>query len=187
MKYRRLFWMALVLALLLTGCTKAQDTLKFVNRNKGVSRENGASYELNLGKNVQNATITAEFWQNGECTLGDSLALNGETKQIDFRILVSSLSEEAKTLQVQFQGDSADVMTMDAFELPQTSIGYSFAAYELEKALCVAPGQEVILGALAVDVGAGVRTLDCESLINAPGKLEEYSCILVIRATFAAE
>lgn len=73
------------------------------------------------------------------------------------------------------------------FEIPQNVSGYLFEASEDKETFEVCAEDEVLLCAIAFDTGNGIRTVDCNSLIEYSERIKEYSCILVIRATFTAE
>lgn len=173
----------------LTGCTGQKDTITFHSEWSSLANNKRASYGVNIGNKVGGATVTAELWQNGECTESTPLTLNIGTKTIDISLLIDELWTEntEKSLNVQICTDEQSGSVLAAFPLPEDIIGYSFAAYNDREKIEVNPGENVILCALAFDTGSGVRSADCKSLIDEPGKLKEYSCIAVIRAAFTAE
>lgn len=173
----------------LAGCAGQKDTITFHSEWSSLANNKRASYEVNIGNKVGGASVTAELWQDGECTKGTPLTLNSGTKNIDISLLIDELWTEnaEKALNVQIGTDEQSGSVLAAFPLPEGIIGYSFAAYNDREKIEVNAGEDVILCALAFDTGSGVRTLDCKSLIDEPGRLEEYSCIAVIRAAFTAE
>ena len=124
-----------------------------------------------------------------ECTESTLLTLDIGTKTIDISLLIDELWTEnaEKSLNAQIGTDEQSGSVLTAFPLPEDIIGYSFAAYNDREKIEINPGEEVMLCALAFDTGSGVRSLDCKSLTNEPGKLKEYSCIAVIRTAFTAE
>ena len=140
-------------------------------------------------RKVVGATVTADLWQDGECTEGTPLTINSGTKTIDISLLIDELWTEnsPKALNVQIDTNELPGSVLTSFALPEEIIGYSFAAYNDREKIEVNPGEEVILCALAFDTGSGVRSVDCKSLIDEPGRIEGYSCIAVIRAAFMAE
>lgn len=189
MKTKGLFLVLLALVICLAGCTSKQDTLKFIYENAGLPNKECASYEVNIGDKVGGATVVAELWQNGECTKSTPLILNNETDKIYISIFVDGFGKEddAKGLNVQIEADEVSGSILTYFELPAELIGYSFTAYDDKEVINVTAGEEILLGAMAFDTGAGVRTVDCKSLIDEPGKINDYSCILIIRAAFTEE
>lgn len=172
----------------LAGCAGQKDTITFHSEWSSLANNKRASYDVNIGNKVGSATATAELWQNGECTENTPLTLNVGAKSIDISLLIDELWTEnaEKALNVQISTDEQSGSVLTAFPLPEGVIGYSFAAYNDREKIEVNPGEEVILCALAFDTGSGVRSVDCKSLIDEPGKLKEYSCIAVIRMVFTA-
>ena len=63
----------------------------------------------------------------------------------------------------------------------------SYHSYEDRKIIDVHAGEEVLLCAMAFDTGTGVRSVSCERLSEDSEQLQEYACLLVIRASFTAE
>lgn len=166
------------------GCASKKDTLKFIYEGTGLPDKECASYEVNIGSQVGGAVIVAELWKDGQCTKSTPLTVNKDTKKIDFSFLVE---DENNGLNVQIETDQVSGSVLTCFELPEDVKGYSFTAYEDKEIINISAGEEVLLGAMAFDTGKGVRIIDCESLISQPERIKEYSCILVIRATFTAE
>ena len=173
----------------LAGCTGQKDTITFHSEWSSLTNNKRASYDVNIGNKVGGASVTAGLWQDGQCTESTPVILNSGTKTIDISLLIDELWTEnaEKSLNVQICTDEQSGSVLAAFPLPEGIIGYSFAAYNDREKIEVNAGEDVILCALAFDTGSGVRSVDCKSLINEPGRLEEYSCIAVIRAAFTAE
>lgn len=147
------------------------------------------SYQVDIGNKVGGATVVAELWRQGECIKSTPLVLNNETEKIYISLLVDGFGTEddKKGLNVQIETNETSGSILTYFELPTDITGYSFTAYEDKEVIVVTADEEILLGAMAFDMGAGVRTVDCISLIDEPEKIEEYSCILIIRATFTGE
>ena len=173
----------------LTGCAGQKDTITFHSEWSSMANKKRASYDVNIGNKVGGASVTAELWQVGECTKGTPLTINSSTKTIDISLLIDELWTEnaEKALNIQIDTDEQSGSVLASFSLPEEIIGYSFAAYNDREKIEVNAGEDVILCALAFDTGSGVRSVDCKSLIDEPGKLKEYACIAVIRAAFTAE
>lgn len=189
MKQKVIFLISFVLLISIVGCTGKQDTLTFIYENTSLPNKECAFYEVDIGKEVHGATVVAELWQDGTCTKSIPLTLNNETETIAISLLLEVFETEnnTKNLNVQIETDEASGSILTYFELPQEVRGYSFTAYKDKEVLDVNAGDEMILSAVAFDTGAGVRTVDCKSLIEETEKMKEYSCILVIRAAFTAE
>ena len=93
----------------------------------------------------------------------------------------------AKGVSVQLDTDEVSGSVLTFFALPQKALGYSFTAYEDRKIIDLHAGEEVLLCAVAFDTGTGVRSVSCERLSEDSEQLQEYACLLVIRASFTAE
>lgn len=189
MKQKVIFLISFVLLISIVGCTGKQDTLTFIYENTSLPNKECAFYEVDIGKEVHGATVVAELWQNGACTRSIPLTLNNETETIAISLLLEGFETEnnTKNLNVQIETDEVSGSILTYFELPQEVRGYSFTAYKDKEVLDVNAGDEMILSAVAFDTGAGVRIVDCKSLIEETEKMKEYSCIVVIRAAFTAE
>lgn len=181
-----------ILALLivsLVGCTSKKDTIMFVQESADLPNMQCASYEVNIGNNVGGATVVAELWENGTYTESMPLTINNNTKKISCSLLIEGYGTEnsAKGINVQIDTDEVSGSVLTYFEIPQNVSGYLFEAYEDKETFEVCAEDEVLLCAIAFDTGNGIRTVDCNSLIEYSERIKEYSCILVIRATFTAE
>lgn len=189
MKAKSVFLIFIVLLLSLTGCSNNQDTLKFIHENTGLPNKESVSYEVNIGNLVGGATIVAELWQNGDCTASTPLTLNYETEKLYISYLIDGFGTDGgkKGLNVQIETNAVSGSVLSYFELPPEIYGYSFTAYDDKEVIPVSADKDVILCAMAFDIGAGIRTFDCSSLIDEPERLQEYSCIVIVRATFTAE
>ena len=187
-KFRTLFLIGL-LFVLATGCTPQKDTLKFLQGSASPFHMQSFSYEIKLGHQVNGAAVDAELWQNGVCTKSAPILLPKETKKLACSLLIdrSEADGAAKGVSVQLDTDEAVGSALTFFELPQKVLGYSFTAYEDRKIIDLHAGEEVLLCAVAFDTGTGVRSVSCERLSEDSEQLQEYACLLVIRASFTAE
>lgn len=183
------FAMILILLLSMNGCGKNTDFLKFVYEKSASPATELASYEVNMGNNVGGGTVVAELWENGECIKSSPVSLNNQTKEVNLSLLINGYGtfESEKNLNVEIDTNEVSGSVLTAFELPKEINGYSFTAYEDKQVIEIEPNKEVILAAMAFDMGDGVRSVDCEILVSEPGRLSSYSLILVIRATFTSE
>ena len=183
------FIAVLTFLIVLVGCNSQKDSLKFIEQKTGLPNKVLASYEVNIGNKVGGATVVAELWKNGECTESTPVTLNNETKEINISLLIEGFGTESNTegLNVQVDTDEASGSVLTYFELPQNVLGYSFTAYKDKEIINVNAGEEMLLGAMAFDTGYGVRSVDCKSLIDEKEKIKDYSCVLIIRATFTSE
>ena len=169
------FFAVLTFLIVLVGCNRQKDSLKFIEQKTGLPNKVLASYEVNIGNKVGGATVVAELWKNGECTESTPVTLNNETKEINISLLIEGFGTESNTegLNVQVDTDEASGSVLTYFELPQNVLGYSFTAYKDKEIINVNAGEEMLLGAMAFDTGYGVRSVDCKSLIDEKEKIKD--------------
>lgn len=187
-KFRTLFLIGL-LFVLATGCTPQKDTLKFIQGSANPFHTQSFSYEVKLGHQINGAAVAAELWQNGVCTESAPVLLPKETKKLACSLLIdrSETDGAMKGVSVQLDTDEASGSVLTFFELPRKVLGYSFTAYEDRKIIDIHAGEDVLLCAMAFDTGTGVRSVSYERLSEDSEQLQEYACLLVIRASFTAE
>ena len=166
---------------------KQEDTLKFLKEDVSPINTEYADYEVNIGKNTNGATIIAELWQDGVCTQSSPVILNTQTSHLHISLLMDGLgtNEGIHGLNVQIDTNERVSSMLTYFELPSQVRGYSFAAYDNKEVIKVNAGEEHILAAMAFDLGDGVRSMDCASLLEEPERLTSVSCLLIVRAMFA--
>ena len=170
----------------MTGCANQPDSLKFIYENAGNPDTELALYEVNIGNKVSGGALVAELWQNGECLESSPITLNTDTKELHLSLLLDrhATSESMQGLNVQIGTEEVTDSELKYFEVPEDIKGYSFSAYEDKEVIEVAPNEEFILAAMAFDMGNGVRSIDCKTLVSDPSVLSSYSCIAVVRAKF---
>lgn len=129
------------------------------------------------------------MWENGECTKSAPLTINDSTKTLSCIVRIDDNSSEkgGKGINVQIDTEGTAAALVAYFEADKDVLGYSFTAQREDEIIEVSPETEVILCSMAFDTGSGVRAVDCKALADEPGRLEEYSCILVVRAELASE
>lgn len=164
------------------------DSLRLVERS-AASRANQVQYEVSLGQKVKSGNIFVEQWVNGTCIPSAPVAFSGYVDEIGIRI--SERREKGQIIgmdvQVETNEYGGSLLTYTPFAEEHSVIGWSFTAHELKETVEIAPGEEVILAAMAFDIGQGVRVFDCETLITEPERLEKAERMIVIRAVFSEE
>lgn len=136
--------------MLMSGCGKNTDSLKFIYEKSPSPNTEVASYEVNMGNNVRGGTVVAELWENGECIISSPVSLNNQTKEVNLSLLINGYGtfESEKNLNVQIDTDGVSGSELTAFELPKDVNGYSFTAYEDKQVIEIEPDEEVILAAM---------------------------------------
>lgn len=183
------FLSMLALLIAFVGCASRRDSFTFIYQKAGLPNRECMTYEVNIGNKVGGASIIAELWENGKCVESAPLTLNVETKEINIFLFMDKGGTvgDTKGLNVQIGSDAVSGSVLTFFELPQNVLGYSFTAYKDKEIINVNAGEEILLGAMAFDTGAGTRTIDCKRLLDEPKKVKDYSCLLLLWASFTAE
>lgn len=180
----------LLCVVLLGCCGQKTDTLTYLAQETVSTTSESMSYEVDLGERVSKATVTAEYWKAGKMVDQVALVLDDSTTMLSALFDVASLDEETKekVVNLQMNVDSSNQdnheVVMRQFSLPANVCGYIVESGEDAEKLEVAPGDELLLGGLAFDLGQGVAGIDKRGLIEEPDRFKDYECIVVIRATF---
>lgn len=172
-----------------TAHSTQQDTLKFLKEDLAPANTQYADYEVNIGKNVGGATITAELWQDGVCVKSSPVVLNNQTDRLHISLLTDGFgtNEGIRGLNAQIDTNEKAGSELTYFELPPQVKGYSFSAYEHKEVIKANAGEEKILAAMAFDLGTGVRSMNCTTLSEEPERITSAPCLLIVRAVFTAE
>jgi len=171
-----------------TASLKRQDTLKFIKEDTTPAHTQRASYEVNIGKTVGGATVVSELWQNGVCTKSTPFEFSSQANQLHITLLIDGFgrNEGVRGLNVQIDTDEKADAGLSYFELPSQVTGYTFTAYDDQETMTVHAGEEKVLAAMAFDMGAGIRSMDCTSLLNEPQRFMSAPCLLIVRTAFTA-
>lgn len=178
---------ALTLVMALTGCGGQKDTLRFVYEKTGMPDQECVSYEVDNGREAGGAAVTAELWEDDECTASTPLTLGRETEELHISLLAEGRGTEKDGLYVQMETGEVSGSLLTCFGLPSGWTGYSFSAYKDGDILPVHADEEIVLAAMTFDTGDGVRSVSCPALTDGTETLEDEACVLVIRAAFTAE
>lgn len=172
------------------GTGQKKDVLMYSTDRNALTTPVGFSYNVDLGEKVAKATVTAEYWKAGQMVDYASLLLDDTTETFSTTFDVASLNEatEEKNVNLQMNVNSAvqehHEVVMRQFLLPASVCGYTIDSHEGSETLVIAPGDEIILGGIAFDIGEGVTGIDKKGLIEAPNRLNDYDCIIIVRAKF---
>ena len=145
------------------------------------------SYEVDNGREAGGAAVTAELWEDDECTASTPLTLGRETEELHISLLAEGRGTEKDGLYVQMETGEVSGSLLTCFGLPSGWTGYSFSAYKDGDILPVHADEEIVLAAMTFDTGDGVRSVSCPALTDGTETLEDEACVLVIRAAFTAE
>lgn len=172
----------------LTNPVKPQDSLELIDRDTPAGA-NEAVYSASFGNQIHGGLIYAEQWSNGECVRSSPVMLTQNVEKIGIRTDVRK--EEGSSVGVDVQIDTYEgggsFITYFAFPEANAFLGWSFTARELNEPVTVTVKEDIILAAMAFDVGNGVRAFDCQTLESEPERLEDADYMIVIRACFNSE
>lgn len=142
-------------------------------------------YRLRMGSETKGCLIYAEQWSGGSCLRSDPLVLGAGESELSIITDVREENGERTGVDVQLSSQGGGTHAV-YFPFPQEyrPVGWSFTARESKQEKIPREG-EMILGALALDVGGGVRVFDCDALLLEPERLEKADYMVVIRACFS--
>ena len=165
--------------------TVSKDTLRMIEQESPVMG-NIVKYEVDFGKQVEEANVYAEVWEKGECEVIACLPVDQRAKVLCIQMKDRKADGKTAGMDIRLESDVPGGMQVTYAELPQelSAIGWAFNAYEEGEQVIAVPGEEKILAAMAFDTGEGVRVFDPETLLKEPERLEQAAYMLVIRAFF---
>ena len=173
----------LVAVCFLTDPLKPDDSIKLTERHDSM-----VQYSVDL-ETIGSGSLYAEQWVNGTCVRSAPVTMT-ELVQ-DIQITMNERREDGSItgIDVQISTDQFGGSLMTFFQFPKdhSTIGWSFTTYEMDKTVSITSGTEMILAAMAFDLGNGVRAYDCETLINEPERLETADSMIIIRACWDSE
>lgn len=188
-----LLWAAALTALLtaaLIGCTftgakpaeppKPSNTLTY-EHPESAGRRDRYRWRCDLDETFRRAVIWAEVWQDGALTSTQQLC-DAEVPEGNPALELGVLSNwDAVEVGAGFDGTT--LATSLPLPARYNAYGTNWLASNSEP-YAVAAGEPVILLCAAFDGGDGVRSFDCETLMNEPERLNEYECAVVVRCCF---
>lgn len=178
---------AVVLCVVLAVCFLTEplsptDSVKLIEHS---TPGNGfaAEYALDFSNAVNGCEIWAEQWINGTCSKSSIVTAAKETKRLGLKVQLRKENEVYTGVDIQIDTDESGGSLLTYFASPdaQDILGWSFASFEEEKMYEIAPGDSMVIAALAFDVGNGVRTFSPESLTVESERLMSYDRIIVIK------
>lgn len=169
------------------GRDGSKGTLTFVQKDNVVS-DGRADFTLETYDAGLGAHVYAEVWQDGRC----------ETTQL------LTVGRYANELSVQIQQPERNLQAIPAFQLWAATDVYgdygelwdslkempkdtAYAAYQDGEKRQVAEGDDIVLLAMAADLGGGLPQFDCRRLEKQPGITRDADYMIVVRAAFAAD
>ena len=166
----------------LTSPKAGKDTITYVQRDTAIGQR--ADFNVDIGKNVTRAELVAEMWQNGQCTSSSPVIVTSQTEKIT--LLFSDRRENLNLIgeNIQIDTDEKAGSLVTYFAFPERVVGWAFTSWQDAVNVPVKAGEDVILAAMACDMGNGVRSIDCQSLTSEPERLTSADCMIAIRAKF---
>ena len=146
-----------------------------------------ADFDLSLGHTVGGGTLYAELWKKGTYQRSAPAGVPTTTERLHLLLTIDHTGQDSRGVSVQMTASPDGGTELTRFELPEAMLGWSFASYEKGQTLAIAPGNDRVLVALAVDAGGGMRTLDCDALTADPQRLATADCLLVLRLSLQSD
>ena len=171
---------------LLTNPEIGNDYIKLVEADTGADGII-ATYEIALGEQKGGGNIYAEQWINGACVRSAPVAFTQLAGSIQIQLRTRRQDQIQIGTDVQVGTDQYGGARFTYFPHAQSEsiVGWSFTSLEEDKKTDVADQEEMIVAAMAFDMGEGVRAFACETLLKEPERLNEGEHI-VIRICFDA-
>jgi hypothetical protein len=135
------------------------DSITYVHRDTAVGQR--ADFDVDIGRSILNAELTAEMWQNGQCTSGGSVVVTAQTKKITLFFSDRRDNQNLVGEDIQIDIDDTVGTLVTYFAFPERIAGWSFTSWQDTVDIPVQAGEDVILVAMTCDMGSGVRSLDC--------------------------
>lgn len=144
-------------------------------------------YDAHLGNQVGEGTVVAEQWQNGECVRSTPVMMTEYVEKISLWLNVRKEENRPAGVDIQIETNQygGSMLTYFAFPEEKQIRGWAFTSYEQDEKAEICSDESVILAALVLDMGNGVRVFDCKTLVTEPQRLENADYMVVIRAAFS--
>lgn len=163
-----------------------KGTLTFVEKENIVSTWR-ADFTVETRDAALDANIYAEVWRAGQCRTTQLLRMGRDTNELSVQMEQPERNEQmrltfslwAATDAYGGYGDLSD----DLKEMPKDT---AFAAYTDGEKRQVAAGDDIVLLAMAADLGGGLPQFDCRRLEKQPAIARDADYMIVVRAAFAA-
>ena len=163
-----------------------KGTLTFVEKEAVVSTYR-ADFTVDTEDAALDAALYADVWRDGQCETTQLLAMNRHVRELSLQL---QQPERNQQMLPQFTLWAAT----DAYGgygslsdgLPQLPQDTAFAAYGNGETRQVKEGDDVVLMAVAADLGGGLLEFDCRTLEKQPRLPESADYMIVVRAAFAA-
>ena len=163
-----------------------KGTLTFVEKEAVVSTYR-ADFTVDTEDAALDAALYADVWRDGQCETTQLLTMNRHVRELSLQL---QQPERNQQMLPQFTLWAAT----DAYGgygslsdgLPQLPQDTAFAAYGNGETRQVKAGDDVVLMAVAADLGGGLPEFDCRTLEKQPRLPESADYMIVVRAAFAA-
>ena len=155
----------------------------------GPANTNKLSYDIQLGNGTMSGEIYVEQWIDGACVKSAPVIMTQYVDSIDIAMRDRREDGVSVGTDIQIETNQYGGSLLTYFEHPEdfNVIGWGFKGYELNKTSKLTPNKEVILAAKVFDNGNGIRTFDCETLINEPERVENAAYMILVRAVFSED
>ena len=162
----------------------SKGTLTFVEKENIISTWR-ADFTVDTQEAALDANIYAEIWQNGQCRTTQLLTMSRYVNELSVQLTQPERNEQmrltfslwAATDAYGGYGDLSD----DLKQMPKDT---AFAAYTDGEKRQAAAGDDIVLLAVAADLGGGLPEFDCRKLEKQPDIAQNADYMIVVHAAF---
>lgn len=162
----------------------SKGTLTFVEKENIISTWR-ADFTVDTQEAALDANIYAEIWQNGQCRTTQLLTMSRYVNELSVQLTQPERNEQmrltfslwAATDAYGGYGDLSD----DLKQMPKDT---AFAAYTDGEKRQAAAGDDIVLLAVAADLGGGLPEFDCRKLEKQPDIARNADYMIVVHAAF---
>ena len=162
----------------------SKGTLTFVEKENIISTWR-ADFTVDTQEAALDANIYAEIWQNGQCRTTQLLTMSRYVNELSVQLTQPERNEQmrltfslwAATDAYGGYGDLSD----DLKQMPKDT---AFAAYTDGEKRQAAAGDDIVLLAVAADLGGGLPEFDCRTLEKQPDIARNADYMIVVHAAF---
>ena len=162
----------------------SKGTLTFVEKENIISTWR-ADFTVDTQEAALDANIYAEIWQNSQCRTTQLLTMSRYVNELSVQLTQPERNEQmrltfslwAATDAYGGYGDLSD----DLKQMPKDT---AFAAYTDGEKRQAAAGDDIVLLAVAADLGGGLPEFDCRKLEKQPDIAQNADYMIVVHAAF---
>lgn len=145
-----------------------------------------SDFEIRMGDMVNQATVYAELWQNGDLMERYRMALPANAKDIHLTMTPQKKEAAIESYTIQLAADPNKASFEKTFTLPEETYPSAVLDWNGPKEIALNRNRDILLSALIFDRGNGffLFAFDNEDFSEAAERLQNQDCAIVIWAEF---